>query len=106
VDQYVKQFKALGDSTRFSIFFLLLQHEYCGTALARELQISESAVSQHLKILTLAGIVQPEKRGYYTHYLVDRGVISQLGEVCYALAATPHQEKDCKHKNQTCHTCQ
>ncbi len=106
MEQYVKLFKALGDSTRFSIFFLLLQHEYCGTALARELQISESAVSQHLKILMLAGIVKPEKRGYYTHYLVDRDVVSQLGEVCYALAATPPQGKACMHGDIKHHTCQ
>ncbi|MDO9536187.1 MAG: metalloregulator ArsR/SmtB family transcription factor [Bacillota bacterium] len=64
--------KALSDQTRFNLVNLLVNHDYCVGALANRLDISESAVSQHLKVLRNAGIVKGEKRGYFTHYWVDR----------------------------------
>jgi ArsR family transcriptional regulator, arsenate/arsenite/antimonite-responsive transcriptional repressor len=49
-------------------------------ALARYLKISEAAVSQHLKQLREAGLVKGEKRGYWTHYLVERKKLNELAE--------------------------
>jgi len=78
--------KALGDETRYRLVKLLLQHDYCVGALARQLDISESAISQHLKILRNAGIVKGEKRGYFTHYYIDRYLLGsaakKLAELC------------------------
>ncbi len=61
--------KALGDPTRFSIFQKLLERRHCTRSLAGEMEISEAAVSQHLKILREAGLVYREKYGYHTHYI-------------------------------------
>ena len=60
------------DSTRFRLLQLLLEHHYCVKALAKKLGISESAVSQHMKILKKYQIVQGTKIGYQMHYQVDR----------------------------------
>ena len=60
--------RALGDESRLRIMELLVEKEYCVGALARRLGCSEAAVSQHLKILRLAGLVRGEKRGYWVHY--------------------------------------
>jgi Mn-dependent DtxR family transcriptional regulator len=49
-------------------------------ALASQLHISKAAVSQHLQILRKAGLVKGEKRGYWTHYRVDRSMIHQIAE--------------------------
>jgi len=70
--------KALGDETRLKIVKLLLKHNYCVRALARKLEISESAVSQHLKVLREAGLLKGEKRGYFMHYDVDRNLLKEL----------------------------
>ena len=57
--------KAIADETRLKIIKLLLGHDYCVKGLAKRLDISESAVSQHLKLLKEIGILEGEKRGYY-----------------------------------------
>lgn len=72
--------KALSDETRYKLVELLLKHDFCVRALATCLNISESAVSQHLKILRDAGMVRGDKRGYYTHYYVDRERLRQAGD--------------------------
>ncbi len=83
--------KSLGDATRFRILEILLVHPACVTSLARRLGISESAVSQHLKILREAGLVRGEKRGYWTHYSVDRGSLKRVGRELDSMASTPER---------------
>jgi ArsR family transcriptional regulator, arsenate/arsenite/antimonite-responsive transcriptional repressor len=80
MDDSILIFKALGDETRFRIIHLLLTHDLCVGALADRLSLSTAAVSQHLQILRKAGLVRGEKRGYWTHYGVDRDVLRRVGE--------------------------
>lgn len=72
--------KALADETRFRIIHLLLNQDLCVGALADHLSLSKAAVSQHLQILRKAGLVKGEKRGYWTHYGVDKDVIHRIAE--------------------------
>ena len=72
--------KALADETRFRIINLLLTYDLCVGALANQLDISKAAASQHLQILRKAGLVRGEKRGYWTHYRVDKRAIHQMAE--------------------------
>ena len=72
--------KALADETRFRIINLLLTHDLCVGALAGHLKLSKAAVSQHLQILRKSGLVRGEKRGYWTHYSVDKSAIHQISE--------------------------
>jgi len=98
-------FKALSDGNRYNLVSLLLKHDYCVGALARKLSISESAVSQHLKILRNAGIVKGDKRGYYTHYWVDRNLLNKAGIQIIELSKISPSEDGChKHnpQNQAC----
>lgn len=74
----VQIFKALADETRFKLVKLLLTHDLCVGALAKQLSISEAAVSQHLKSLREAGLVRGEKRGYWTHYAVEKEKLREL----------------------------
>jgi ArsR family transcriptional regulator len=76
----LSKLKALGDETRFRIINLLLTHDLCVGALAGHLNISKAAISQHLQILRKAGLVRGEKRGYWTHYSVDKSAIHQIAE--------------------------
>lgn len=71
----VRVLKALGDENRFQIIRLLLKSDLCVGALARILNISKPAVSQHLKILREAGLVRGEKIGYWTHYRVEKELL-------------------------------
>jgi len=67
-----KVFKALSDSNRLKIFMLLSRRTLCVNALVRCLDISQPAVSQHLRILREAGLIKAEKRGYWIHYSANK----------------------------------
>ena len=52
-----KVLKALCEPRRFFLLQLMAERAYCVRALARRSELSESAVSQHLKALREAGLV-------------------------------------------------
>jgi len=87
MDKIVEKFKALGDNTRFKIFIILSEYSICVRGLARKLEVSESAVSQHLKILKNAGLVYGEKIGHFTHYRVNTDILSGLQEIINTMAS-------------------
>jgi ArsR family transcriptional regulator len=78
--EFINIIKSLSDDTRFKLIKLLLTHDLCVGALAKHLCVSEAAVSQHLKHLREAGLVRGEKRGYWTHYMVDKSRLNALAE--------------------------
>jgi DNA-binding transcriptional ArsR family regulator len=81
-----RSLKALADEKRLQILTLLGASDLCVGALARQLGISKPAVSQHLQVLRKAGLVKGEKRGYWTHYVVQRDVLAQVAAALQALA--------------------
>lgn len=64
-------FKVLSVETRVRIVQILKDRALCVNALARHLGITPAAVSQHLRFMREAGIVTPQKRGYFVHYALD-----------------------------------
>ena len=80
MDEFMGILKALSDETRIKIVNILLSHDYCVGALTKRLDISEAAVSQHLQVLRKAGVVTGEKRGYYTHYRVNRDLLREASD--------------------------
>ena len=92
----VAVFKALADETRFRIIGLLLTNDLCVGALAQRLRVSEATVSQHLQILRKAGLVRGEKRGYWTHYVVERDALRRVAQVLTQVAGqSPAPEGAC-----------
>lgn len=67
-----KKIRALFDPTRAKIMSLISSGNLCGKAVSKITGISESAVSQHLKILREAGFVKAIKTGYFAHYSVEK----------------------------------
>ena len=101
--------KALADESRMKILKLLLAHNYCVRSLAKNMNISEAAVSQHLKIMREAGLLIGEKRGYFMHYSVERDVLRWFAKKIAEMAdieqkpCTP-EEGGCKPTEQkNCH---
>lgn len=82
----IKTLKAFGDETRYQIIKLLTGGDLCVGALARILNTSKPAVSQHLRVLREAGLVKGEKRGYWTHYLVDKEKLQEAAKKIQMLA--------------------
>ena len=86
MDKLILRFKALSDETRFKLFLLLADRQYCVGGLAKVLGISESAVSQHLKVLRNADLIKGEKVGYFVHYKVQTDILNELKGVIEQLA--------------------
>ena len=80
IEELTEVFKALSAPTRLKLVKLLGEHEgaLCVNALARRLDVSQSAVSQHLRILRQSGLVNSERRGSSVHYLLDQDSLKQF----------------------------
>jgi ArsR family transcriptional regulator len=105
-EEIVQVFKTLSDETRFNLVKLLLTHDVCVGALAHRLGISEAAVSQHLKSLREGGLVKGEKRGYWTHYMVEKSKLNELAELLRGLTnLVPCSEGICIKKRDAKINC-
>jgi ArsR family transcriptional regulator len=79
-EELVELLKALADPTRLKIVEMLGTHGHvlCVNALASKLGVTQSAVSQHLRVLRQAELVESERRGYFVHYSLDSKRIDEL----------------------------
>ena len=79
IEELTEVFKALSDPTRLRLVKLLGDHEgaLCVNALASRLDVSQSAVSQHLRVLRQTRLVKSERRGSSVHYLLDIDSLKQ-----------------------------
>ncbi|HWP80644.1 MAG TPA: metalloregulator ArsR/SmtB family transcription factor [Candidatus Acidoferrum sp.] len=84
--------RALADETRLSIVRLLLRRNYCLRALAEALTLTPGAVSQHVKVLREAGLLEATRQGYFMHYEVNRGALRSLSARLTELADTLREE--------------
>src|SRR5690606_15728365 len=64
-------FRALGDPSRAKIVFSLLQQELCVCDLAAVCDLSESATSQHLRVLKSLHIVKLRRSGRMSYYSIE-----------------------------------
>lgn len=67
-----ESFKVLSVETRIKIIELLKAGVLSVNAIAEALGISQSAVSQHLRVLKQAGLVIDERKGYHIFYSLNR----------------------------------
>jgi ArsR family transcriptional regulator, arsenate/arsenite/antimonite-responsive transcriptional repressor len=81
IENQAALFSALADSTRLKLIRLLAQQQepnaLCVNALGHHLGVTQSAVSQHLKVLKSAGLVKGERRGYRIHYFINHEVMKK-----------------------------
>ncbi len=88
VEELAEIFKALSDPTRLKIFQLLLDKKrQCVNAITKHLDVSQSAVSQHLRVLKQAGFVNNERNGYHIHYSINEDVFNKFKELTHDIFA-------------------
>jgi len=84
IKELARLFKVLSDETRLRLLVLLADQgeegALCVGALAMNLGITQSAVSQHLAVLRAAGLVVDERRGYFVHYRLNRARLGRWRE--------------------------
>lgn len=69
-------FKALGEPTRLKIIKLLAYRDLCVCDLEEVMQISQPRISQHLKVLKYAGLVNERKEGQRTICSLNRDLLN------------------------------
>ena len=79
IKELTEVFKALSDPTRLRLVKLLSDHggALCVNALADRLGVTQSAVSQHLRVLRQIHLVVNSRRGPSVHYSLNMEKISQ-----------------------------
>lgn len=83
--------KALGHPVRVQIVDVLLQLGECLTGdLSERLPVAASTTSQHLKVLSEAGLIKGEIDGPRRNYCVDQNVLNELKAL---LALLPNKGK-------------
>ncbi|MBV9891878.1 MAG: winged helix-turn-helix transcriptional regulator [Rhizobacter sp.] len=75
---HARRFAALGDPTRLAVFTLLARSPLSVAEVAERLPVSRPAVSQHLKVLADAGLVQRESLGTRNLYRPDPDGITTM----------------------------
>lgn len=90
-----KVFKAFCDENRLQILGLLRSGEKCACKLLDELQIGQSTLSHHMKILCDSGVVHGRKEGKWVHYSIDPAGAEQARRLlAQQLTLLPFPEKD------------
>ncbi|MGH9186146.1 MAG: ArsR/SmtB family transcription factor [Acidimicrobiales bacterium] len=95
--------EALGDPTRRAIFELLVRQPMQVRVIADEVPVSRPAVSQHLKVLKLSGLVIDRAEGTRRIYRVDPAGVAAMREYLdrmwdtalaeFAKAAEDHEKR-------------
>jgi len=79
-------FKLLSVDKRIEIVELLKKEPMSVNALADTLGITQSAVSQHLRVLKGAGLVRDERQGYWIYYSLNKDTLEKcrqrLNRIC------------------------
>lgn len=81
LENLTQLFKALGDPSRMKVLFQIGSSEACVSEVAARLNMSESAVSHHIHILRMNGLVQKRREGKTVYYGLNddhvRRIVSQ-----------------------------
>lgn len=88
-----KVFKALCDPNRLAILELLRSGEKCACVLLEQLELTQSGLSYHMKILCESGIVASRQEGKWTHYRLSEEGRDRAVELLKRLT-TPYAEQE------------
>lgn len=90
-----KVFKAFCDENRLQILEMLRSGEKCACVLLESLQISQSTLSHHMKILCESGVVTSRKEGKWTHYYISREGSQKAAELLKVLTNSTQNIEKC-----------
>ena len=100
-------FKLLSVDKRIEIIELLKKEPMSVNAIAEALGISQSAVSQHLRVLKNSGLVKDERQGYWIYYSLNKDTLEKCRQrlnricTCGCLGGQPNMVKMQKNASKT-----
>lgn len=81
-------FKAFDDVNRLQILEMLREGEKCACMLLEDLQISQSTLSYHMKVLCDSSIVTGRKEGKWMYYSISKEGSKNARELLKLLTTT------------------
>lgn len=91
-EKNAKVFKAFCDEKRLAILELLRNGEKCACVLIDQMEIGQSSLSYHMKILCESGIVESRQEGKWTHYRISESGSKYAAELLVELTS-PYTDK-------------
>ncbi len=88
-EEHAKVFKTFCDEKRLRILELLRSGEKCACVLLEQLDLGQSGLSYHMKILVESGIVESRQEGKWTHYKISEKGSTYAGTLLQKLT-TPN----------------
>ena len=88
-------FHALSDETRLEIVTMLSGGERCVCELMDALDVAQSRLSFHLRVLKDAGIVMDRKDGRWVHYSLNRGRFDEMEALLHSMKPTSRARVVC-----------
>lgn len=90
---YAFIFQALSDERRLLILEMLHAGEQCARELLERLDISQSTLSYHMKILCRSGIVTSREEGKWTYYRISERGSANACRLLHSLTILCPEEK-------------
>ncbi|WP_079505716.1 autorepressor SdpR family transcription factor [Mesobacillus jeotgali] len=84
-------FKALSDPTRRRILDLLKERDMTAGEIADHFNMTKPSISQHLKLLKNANLIQDEKKGQFIIYSLHTTVFQEL--ISWAFSFTENKKE-------------
>ena len=78
VSMQLAKIKALSDETRLGIVGMLANERLCACDILTSLEITQSTLSYHMKLLTASGLVEGERDGKWMHYSLNKEKLDKL----------------------------
>lgn len=91
-----KVFKALCDPKRLAILEQLRSGEKCACVLQEPMDLTQSGLSYHMKILCDSGLVASRQEGKWTHYRLSDAGREKAVKLLLAIT-TPDAEQEYKY---------
>ena len=77
-DNNAKIFKALSDSNRLQIIYILSLGEKCACRLLEHFKFTQPTLSHHMKVLMECGLVDSRKEGTWNYYSLNKDNANEL----------------------------
>lgn len=109
MNEYEWQFKALSEPKRIEIIRFLLQNgQTCVCDLAEKVQMTQSKLSYHLKILLASHLITKEQIGTWNYYQANQTRLQQLlsvqayRSICLCEGGESMNQPCCEDQKQPC----
>jgi len=89
LDRAVALFHALSDATRLAALDMLRDGERCVCELQDELDVAQSRLSFHLKVLKDAGLVEDRREGRWSYYTIVPGALEEAHDLVVQFVPKP-----------------